>query len=287
MQTTLNFPVKKRSAAKVFVDSTVGMALKKAYYGSSGSLGGRRRSARRRAAVAKKSYKYKSTYLKLKPQLPSTEIKCIETRLYTVAQTTYSAIPWSSQSNALIATYSNGDDLTGADNNTAFRLVNSIAAGNDSNQRDGAFVKMHSVRVEGVIQQGTSQTTSQVARMILVYDASPNGAFPTLSQIFTSAGSGQSDARLCTPNTENRQRFSVLMDKSYTIDPLDSSRLRNLSIYKKLMIPTIYKAGSAGSSAGIGTIAQGALYMLLLGSAVYGVNTNPAFVGTVKLYYSE
>lgn len=283
MQTTLNFPVKKRSAAKALL-VTVDMP-KKVKYGSSSSSGARRRSSRRRSSLGKKSYKI--GYVKMKPQLPATEIKCIETRLYTIDQTTYSAIPWSSQSKSLIATYSNGDDLTGTDNNTCFRLVNSIPAGDDSNTRDGSFIKMHSLRIEGVIQQGSSQTTSQVARMILVYDASPNGAFPTLSQIFTSAGSGQSDARLCTPNTENRQRFTVLLDKAYTIDPLDSSRLRNLSMYKKLQLPTIYKSGSAGNGSGIGPITQGALYMLLLGSHVYGVNQNPAFVGTVKLYFSE
>lgn len=284
MQTTLNFPVKKRSAAKAF-DQVIVMPVKKSYYGSSSVARGRRRYARRRTSLGKKPYK--PAYIKMKPQLPATEIKCIETRLYTISKTTYSAIPWSSQSNSLIATYSNGDDLTGTDNNTSIRLVNSMPTGDDSNTRDGSFIKMHSLRIEGVIQQGSSQSTSQVARMILVYDASPNGAFPTLSQIFTSAGSGQSDARLCTPNTENRQRFTVLMDKSYTIDPLDSSRLRNLSMYKKLQLPTIYKSGSAGNGSGIGPITQGALYMCLLGSHAYADNGNPAFVGSVKLYYSE
>lgn len=249
-------------------------------------------SRRRRAATRVRTYRIQPAqpYVKGAPVIPPTPIKVQQGRFYAAGSTTYANQTLSGYSNLLYALGSGNNTLSAANGNDYMRVLSGIAAGDNDDNRDGNSVTLTALSVSGIIAAGSTQSGADIARMLLVYDNSPSGVLPLFSDIFASVGPGVTDAVVCAPNLGNRSRFSVLLDQRYTIDPSDSSRMRQIKLYKRLNLPCIYKSGAAGAGAGIGNMSQGVLYMFLLGGNT-GVSASstavPYMKCEAKLYYKE
>lgn len=222
--------------------------------------------------------------------IPRVEVKTVEGRMYNTGSTQYNSQSLSGYNTLVYALGAGSNDLTVATGNDYMRVISGIAAGDNNDNRDGSNVVLQSFVMSGVVSAGTAQSGADIARLLLVYDNSPVGALPLFSDIFASAGTGPTDATLVAPNLSNRARFSILHDQRWTIDTSDSSRLRQVKLYKRLNLPAIYKSGSGGSTAGIGAMSQGVVYLFLLGgntSASQASTSVPYFKGEMKLYFHE
>lgn len=156
--------------------------------------------------------------------------------------------------------------------------INLMYQGNADYERVGSEVAMKSVLLRAHISLGnTHDNASELIRFMIVYDRAPNGFLPTFSQIVQDTdilGSVQSTV-LSAPNPDNRDRFLILMDKTYG-NPLDSSAANtsNHVIATRSEFPsfiskwiplnnllTKYKASANSISA----ITLGALYFVHIG----------------------
>lgn len=168
-------------------------------------------------------------------------------------------------------------------------LLNGCIQGTDYTQRIGRKIVLKSVYIRGRVQSeasiGPSPVISagQMARLIIVIDTQPNGVIFAITDLLnTSDPSSQL-------NLNNRDRFMILCDKLYVIDPFAfsttattayasmSNQIHRLKIFKKLKMETIFNAGNAGT---IADMTSGALYMVWIGSIAAGAQDMNAVVST-------
>ena len=111
-------------------------------------------------------------------------------------------------------------------------------------------------------------------RLILFIDYQPNGVTPIATDLLTNAHP------LAHLNANNRDRFKIIKDKTYSFDPVlfdGTSPYRSsfnrtcadLKNYKKLNLETIFNSTNGGT---ISDITTGALYMFLIGSVSSGTS---------------
>jgi len=183
-------------------------------------------------------------------------------------------------------------DTTVQDINTTgdFQLLCAPTPGSDMTNRIGRKIRIKSVYIRGDLRQQAASALSVnvgsyplLARMIIFVDNQPNGAAPALTDILKEA---LSSSQL---NLNNRDRFKVLCDKQWALDPylnVDTATqsrgavgrcIQAIKVYKKLDIETIFNAGTAGTVADINT---GALYMLWVGNNAASGNDGIATVST-------
>jgi len=108
---------------------------------------------------------------------------------------------------------------------------------------------------------GGSGPTYGLARVCLIHDKQPNGAFPSFSDIFTDNISTAPDFNSGL-NMSNKDRFVVLRNMVF---PLDTGGKRSVAFkeHVKCKIETMYKA-NAGN---IGDITSGAIYLVAFANA--------------------
>jgi len=160
------------------------------------------------------------------------------------------------------ATASYACDTTGS-----VTCLNLLAVGDDNTTRDGRQVSIKSVQLHGIISQETNtQADSVKARVALVWDNAVNsGAIASVADIFGSA-TGNS-----FPKIDNANRFTILWDKSYVFGPYVNTATQavidkscyDIEYYKKINQQTQY----SGTTALIGSIQNGALLLVTMGSA--------------------
>jgi len=161
------------------------------------------------------------------------------------------------------------------DTTGAITLLNGTQLGNDYSNRIGRKITIKSIYYRGTVCITATNSAPPVDgdssfqhwRMIIFYDKQPNGATPAVTDVLVTA----------TPtshlNLNNRDRFKVLIDKSFVVDPYkmvdaanESTWNRtavNIKKYKKCHITTIYNAGNAGTIADIST---NAIFLLWVGN---------------------
>lgn len=152
-------------------------------------------------------------------------------------------------------------DATSAEPGTAFvgiTCLNEIQQGATSYNRIGTKILMKSIQLRCVLSVAGSNTTSAqgTARVCLVYDRQPNGAYPTLSTIFSSNVSG-TPAFNCGVNMSNRDRFVILRNKFIPLF-IGASSIYHLDEYVKTRLETQYRT----TTGAIGDITTGALYLV-------------------------
>lgn len=175
----------------------------------------------------------------------------------------------------------------------SFTLLNGTTLGSDYTNRIGRKIVCKSMYIRGFVTAENSlnlsaaATPSQQARMILLVDMQPNGAAPAVTDVLNTAHPASQ------LNLNNRDRFKVLRDDVFTLDPISvaagsvgfcGTTTYEVSCYKKMSLETIYNSGSAGT---IGDINSGALYMFWIGSAVTGTNTDGAAVVSARLRFLD
>lgn len=149
--------------------------------------------------------------------------------------------------------------------------LNLLAVGDDNNTRDGRQVTIKSVQVHGIISPVDATTAPNKWRVMLVWDNAANsGAIATIAQILSAA------TGTAFPLVDNSNRFTILVDRTGVIGGFDTTATQayamsptvcEIEIYKKINQVTQY----SGTTAAIGSIQNGALLMVTIGSAAAAV----------------
>lgn len=169
------------------------------------------------------------------------------------------------------------------------------ATGTDISSRIGRKITLKNLYIKGTFFNepagGVTDNTvgMNVGRMIVLIDWQPNGAFPAVTDILTSASPW---AHL---NLNNRDRFKIIIDKMFTLEPYKVAAGINLYTfgspqaitfkkYKKLNIDTIFNGTSMADD--IATVNSGALLMFWVGNRTSGT-ADGNFVGETRVRYED
>jgi len=144
-------------------------------------------------------------------------------------------------------------------------------------QRIGRQMNYRSVHIKGTIYIATPNVgtvSNEYARLVLVYDKSPNGSTPSMGDILAdvdSAGAVTTNS-FSGLNLNNSKRFLILRDgrfclpgnagaQAMTLTSTNTEDPADINWYVKLKdLPCEYK----GDTAGIASISTGALYLLTI-----------------------
>jgi len=175
-------------------------------------------------------------------------------------------------------------------------LLNGCIQGTDFNQRIGRKILLKSVYIRGFVRSEASATmvlgaiASQQVRMILVVDTQPNGVVFAITDLLVSASPASQ------LNLNNRDRFMVICDKTWVLDPYAlnnvattsfasmSNQIKPLKKFKKLNIETIFNAGNAGT---IGDMNSGALYLVWIGTEAAAAGTDANAVLSTRVRFKD
>lgn len=181
----------------------------------------------------------------------------------------------------------------------SFTLLCVPVTGADMNARIGRKIQIRSVYLKGYVASEAANGATlaspinvgvQLARLIVFVDYQPNGAVPVVGDLLNSA------AVAAHLNLNNRDRFKVLIDKQFTIDPLiynttatqavcsATNQIRAVKKYKKCNIETIFNAVNGGT---IADITSGALFMFWIGAQAAGANTDCQAQIGVRVRYTD
>lgn len=157
-----------------------------------------------------------------------------------------------------------------------FTLLHAPTLGSDYTNRVGRKTNCKSLYIRGKLEITKSGTMalatvgSTLNRLIIFIDSQPNGATPGVTDLLVSASPSSQ------LNANNRDRFHILKDKVYGLDPcvIDNTSANGenswgrtiypIKIYKKINLETIF---NATDDATISSINSGALYMFWIGNA--------------------
>lgn len=163
--------------------------------------------------------------------------------------------------------------------------LNLIAVGDDNTSRDGRQATMKSVQVKGIIVPEDTTTNDNLCRVMLVWDNAVNsGTIATIAQIL-SASTSQA-----FPLVDNANRFTILVDKLFAMGGINNTAtqtyaktpsVQSVNIYKKLNLVTQY----SGTTAAIGSIQNGGLLLVTLGSAVAG--SGAQFAANTRVRFTD
>lgn len=182
--------------------------------------------------------------------------------------------------------------------NSTPSVVNQFAMtqGTDFNQRIGRKVIIKSIQCRGMcVGEGAKAlamvgAAAQYIRCIMLVDMQPNGSLPTAANILASATDPTSFM-----NLDNRDRFKVIWDKKFVLDPFIfqtgtnlgyscSNQIKQFDIYKKCNIEVIFNNVNGGT---IADIQSGSIIFLSLGTTAAGLNTDANIIMSTRLRYLD
>lgn len=160
------------------------------------------------------------------------------------------------------------------DTTGGFTLVNLATLGSDMTNRIGRKINIKSLYVRGLIGSNLGFTpaaafgTTQQVRMIILFDCQPNGGAPAVLDLLNTASPASQ------LNLNNRDRFKIIHDKTWTFGPfvystasnyigIGGSQVAQIKKYKKLNLETVFNSTNGGT---IADISSGALYVFFIGS---------------------
>lgn len=240
---------------------------------------GRARSFRRSKSFsrAKSSY-YKRKYLgarargpyaRINRNVPELKAREIDSRYFPVAYgNQVGTYDWLNAPNPALG-------WAGTASGGFLRALNLLAQGTDIDKRIGRKVMCKSLLLQlswrlydFTADDGNTTTAPVQIRSMLVWDKQPNNVHATIEDILYSLfnqGGTQTPMPNSPNNLKNRDRFRTLWDCKDTLSPGGDS-IRVYDKYIKINRETIFSDGS--TSADIGSISTGVLYLLLLSDAV-------------------
>jgi len=141
--------------------------------------------------------------------------------------------------------------------------------GVDFEDRTGRETIERSIEIRGFVSAKSGATAGQSARIMVVYDRSPQGVLPAITDI--NSGSGI----ITFPNLRGRKRFLTLFDELINIGPADGDKASIPIVWKKsLNIQTVYTNANSGTGYGdIRDIESGAFYLVTIGTIETGLTT--------------
>lgn len=154
-------------------------------------------------------------------------------------------------------------------------LLNGVAQGADFNQRIGRKITMRSVQIRGLITPQDASVSSNLGRIMIIYDTQPNGALPAITDVLNVASSTS------MMNLNNRDRFKILMDEQVgcgavetgaTLAYAQAPGVTSIQRWIRLNHDVVFD----GTTAAIGDIQTGSLFILTVGfqAANAGHNCN-------------
>jgi len=152
-------------------------------------------------------------------------------------------------------------------------LLNGIAEGDDNSARNGRLATMKSVAIAGFAKATVTTGLLQEGRVMLVWDSAPNGALATLTSILETASS------LSFPAVNGENRFTILWDHKFVLDyngAATSKSIHDFMTHIALNTNTKFN-GTAGT---IGSIAEGALLLVTVGSNAAGTTAGTATINS-------
>jgi len=164
--------------------------------------------------------------------------------------------------------------------------LNAMAQGDGAQSRDGRRIVMHSVHVKGKLTYKATQNTSAsspTVRVALILDSQTNGSQLNAEDVFQDPATGIETNAF--RKIEWGQRFKVLSDKTYSLEPKGlailttttlwtTSCIKNFKINKKLGLPVNY----SGTTGVIGSVADYSLHMCIW--------TDQSFEGVLAATYA-
>lgn len=160
----------------------------------------------------------------------------------------------------------------------ATQLLNGILQGVDVQQRVGRKCVIKQIYLRGKVTLGGTPTTSS-ARILLVYDKQPNNAALTPTDVLAAVGANT--ATVSANQLNNRDRFVTVWDKVKTVNVAGTAEVF-WKCFKKVNLPTIY----SGTDDQIGSIASGALWLLIVGDIAAGA-TCPLTYTNVRIRFLD
>lgn len=153
--------------------------------------------------------------------------------------------------------------------------VNNIQQGATVAQRIGNKVVVKSIHLK--CNLGGVAGNLAAARIMLVYDKQPNGAFPAITDILLDQPAGAANF-FSSLNIANKSRFQVIRDGFYNLDAAQSL-IHTLNIYCKGRWECEYGA-NAGT---IGDFRTGAIYLI----GIYTSSQVTMSTGDVRIRYFD
>lgn len=157
-----------------------------------------------------------------------------------------------------------------ADTTGTITALNLIAVGDDFTTRDGRQVTIKSVQIRGCLGPVDAGMVFTKCRLLLVWDNAANGAAATIAMVLSAATAAS------FPLVNNANRFTILVDRSFTIGGFDttatqaysmSPAVHDVEIYKRIDSVTQYM----GTAADAASVQNGALYMITIGDSAAGL----------------
>lgn len=185
-------------------------------------------------------------------------------------------------------------DNTGA----ASTLINGIAQGNSAITRTGNEIVMTSVQYKIKFVTDVDRISPSYFRFIIVFDKQANGAAPTLLGLATAPSILDNTAGGTEPdfpyNHNYQKRYKIIHDELIVINPNViqqttvatgvSLTLVSVATFRHKKIPLSKKVKYDSTTAAIGDIATGSLYVYFLSED--GTDA-PIADGTFRVYYKD
>lgn len=177
------------------------------------------------------------------------------------------------------------------------------AQGAGPNQRLGRQTELDNLYVTGYVTATGSATTDilpDLGRLLVVYDRSPVGSNPAISDIIqdlNAAGSTATSA-LSGVNLNNKKRFVILMDQRIFLPGAKGNTGTNPTIFaqdqsQSLVIKRFIKLGGLmqeykSSTPGVADLTTGAIFLVTLSETTAAASTTIwKYLGFVRLNYRD
>lgn len=165
-----------------------------------------------------------------------------------------------------------------ADTTGGVQLLNGLARGDDIGSRVGREVVLKSIELRATGRVTDTTGTDQTQRILVVYDRQANAAAPAIADVLAAANV------LYPRNLENRRRFKILFDRSYTLNASgEAGSQKHMKWYRRLDHPVVFNSGNAGT---VADITSGSLYAMVLGNNAPGV-TAGTVSGRVRVRFLD
>jgi len=142
----------------------------------------------------------------------------------------------------------------------AVYLLNGVAQGTDYNQRLGREMVMRSLVLRGNVNIDIGTTTQDNFRCMVVYDRQCNGGQPAVTDILDDSVTTPQQT-FAAMNLNNRDRFTVVLDRMYALSSSGANAVIQLDEYRKLNTEVQF-SGTGNTDASIQT---GALWLVVIG----------------------
>lgn len=165
-------------------------------------------------------------------------------------------------------------------------LLNQVSQGTDENQRLGRNIAMKSIQLRGKIQ-GNSAGVNAICRILVVYDRQPNKLLPVYADIIASANAASVFSGFSNQN--NRDRFAIIMDKSFAVIGAATSVSQDaiIAFNKFVKLPNLITNYDNSAATGvITTLTTGSLLFVTIGDTVAGT-TSPVVTIDARLRFND